>query len=83
MYDKYETTDTNLAAAIVATVGAPLVSLDRSDPGNILLGFSKEDVQDELVEAYWKGHLRVEPLIFAAAQRYIAREIHDGFTGEY
>jgi galactose mutarotase-like enzyme len=82
MYEKFETSDANLAAAIVATVGAPLVSLDRSDPGNILLGFNRDDVTDELVESYWNGQLRVEPQVFAAAQRYIARETHGGFTGE-
>ncbi len=83
MHEKFETTDITLAAVLVATVGAPLVSLDRSDPGNIILGFSREDIAEELVEAYKKGHIRVEPLLFTAAQRYIKSEIHGGFTGEY
>ena len=79
MHEKFETTDITLAATIVATIGAPLVSLDRSDPGNIRLAFSREDVQDELVEAYWKENLRVDPLVFSAAQRYIMEQIHSGF----
>ena len=82
MHEKFETTDVNLATTIVATIGAPLVLLDRSDSLRLVFAFNKEDVPEEFVEAYWNGQLRVEPMIFVAAQRYLSRRIQEGPIGE-
>jgi len=80
--EKFETDDANLAATIVATIGAPLLGYDRCDPMHIKYFFFRDDVPEEFIESYERHDIRVEPAVFALAQRYLFRQTHGGFSGE-
>ena len=82
MKNYFETADHNLAATIISTIGAPVVAIDRSDPYHVRILFHREDVVDEFIDAYFRGDLRIEPLTFSLAQRYLKNRIDDGIIDE-
>lgn len=55
----YQTTDLALATAI--SLWYPIESLDKSNVRQSVFRFKREESLDQLVEAYWRGELQVEP----------------------
>ena len=74
----FETADFDLAATILATIGTPLIGLDRSDPYQVKFLFNRKDIIDEFVDAYWRGDLRVEPVTFSLIRRYLSQRLSEG-----
>ena len=73
----FETADIDLAATILATVGAPLVGVNRNDPFQVRFIFRREEVLPELIEAYNRCDLRVEPVTFCLMRRYLSRRVSE------
>ena len=61
----FETADLDLAATILSTLGAEIVGIERLSSLTPTIIFSRKDVLDEFLEAYWRGELRVEPMMFS------------------
>ena len=77
MKNFYQIPDLNLGATILAVSGINLDSLDRSDPERIRFVFCREEGLDQLLESYWRKELRVEPISFAMAQKYLKNQIYN------
>ncbi|MDD5305918.1 MAG: hypothetical protein PHU25_01220 [Deltaproteobacteria bacterium] len=76
MANYFVTADVDLAATIITTAGSPIADIDRSDPSRPKIRFNREDVIDELVQAYYRGDLRVDPLVFAMVHRFLRFKIN-------
>lgn len=57
--DYYSTPD--LALATVISLSYPVEAIDRQNPHKALFLFKREPGLDQLVEAYWRKELKVEP----------------------
>ena len=57
--DFYQTSDLALATAI--SLWYPIDAIDRTDPRKATFLFKRDEKIDELLEAYWKRELKVEP----------------------
>lgn len=57
--DYYCTSDLALATAI--SLWYPIDAIDRQNPHKATFLFMRDEKLDELLEAYWKRELRVEP----------------------
>jgi hypothetical protein len=77
----YGTTDIDLAATFIAAVDAPLISIDPAETRLCRVVFVRKDVED-VAESYWSGDIRVDPMVFANAQRYLKARIRTGINDE-
>ena len=68
----FETGDLDLAALLIALVDAPLIRIDSTQSEDVRFIFDCEEAE-EIATAYWHGATVVEPLTYAAAQRYLGR----------
>ena len=57
--DFYQTSDLALATAI--SLWYPIDAIDKTDPRKATFLFKRDEKIDELLEAYWKRELKVEP----------------------
>lgn len=57
--DYYSTPD--LALATVISLSYPVEVIDRQNPHKALFLFKREQGLDQLIEAYWRRELTVEP----------------------
>lgn len=57
--DYYTTSDLALATAI--SLCHPIDAIDRQNPRKVSFLFKREDKFEELLEAYWKRELKIEP----------------------
>jgi len=57
--DFYSTSDLALATAI--SLWYPIDAIDKTDPRKATFLFKRDEKIDELLEAYWKRELKVEP----------------------
>lgn len=73
----FETTDFNTAALIISQFGIEPEYLDRSDQSRIKFVFKRIEGLDELLEAYWRKELRIEPLTFTTAQKLLKQQIYN------
>lgn len=55
----YSTSDLSLATAI--SLWCPIEEIDRTNPCKATFLFKKDEKFNELVEAYWKRELKIEP----------------------
>jgi hypothetical protein len=78
----FKTADLDLAATILAAIGAPLVGLDQRRPDQVRFIFNRKDVIDEFVEAYLRGDLRVEPMAFSMIRQYLSGRLNDRIADE-
>lgn len=58
----YKTHDLALAGAI--TLWYPLEAIDKQNPTKAEFIFPRDEKLDELIELYWRGELRVNPLAY-------------------
>ena len=60
---KYCTSD----LALVATISLyyPIDSIDKSNPERVIFKFIKDDKFDSLLDQYWDGKLRIDPLRYS------------------
>jgi hypothetical protein len=73
--DYYQTTDLSLSA--VLSLFFPLWAIDRKDPAKVKFLFNRDEKLDEIVGAYWRGELKVEPLSYFNAIKNIKSRIHE------
>lgn len=66
----FETADFVLAATIIATTGVQPVRVEGS-PGQARYLFDETQELQALTEAFRAGNVRVEPMVFCLAQRYL------------
>lgn len=57
--DYYVCSDLALVTAI--SLWYPIESIDRHDPRKARFLFKRDDNLNQLIEAYWRGELKVEP----------------------
>ena len=76
MNDNYQTTDLNLAAVIISLTGLPLIGLNRSHPKKVTFLFERAEGLDEIIGAYWRRELQIEPLSLILAQQYLKDQIY-------
>lgn len=72
--DFYKTADLALAAAI--SLFYPIEAINRQNPRKAQFVFKREGGLDELIEAYWKGELRVNPQAYFNALRIIKARLY-------
>jgi len=60
--DYYTTSDLGLASAI--SLFYPLELIDKTFPSKAKFMFRRNDGLDEVVQAYWKRELQVDPLSY-------------------
>ena len=65
MEDHFSTSDISLAATIIATLGVQLIEVRTDEFGDLRFIFPKAGIPEEFIEAYNRGDLRVEPLVFS------------------
>lgn len=70
----FRTGDLSLAATLLS-LGFSLVSLDTTDPSRVIFEFSSDAKLNEVVSAFWKGSLVVEPKTFWNTQRELKARI--------
>jgi len=79
MQPPFKTADSILAATIISTVGATLLGIDTSEPTRVKYIFVGDAVPDGFVNAYERGEVRVDPVMFCLAQNYLRQKIDRGF----
>lgn len=57
--DYYATSDLALATAI--SLSYPIEVIDRQNPTKAQFLFKRDSGLDQLIEAYWKGELKINP----------------------
>lgn len=60
--DYYSSAD--LALVTVLSLFYPIDSIDRQNPYKATFLFKRDAQLDQLIESYWKGELRVNPLAY-------------------
>ena len=68
--EHYRTADVTLAAVILSITSAHLLLVDRKKEEAEFV-FFRDDVPEEIVEAYERGDLRIEPVTFSMVLRYV------------
>ena len=76
MKEKYRTGDITLAAVILSVTSAHLISVERKD-GEAIFTFWKSDVPEEVITAYNKGDLRIEPVAYSMVFRFLVFKVRD------
>lgn len=71
----FETTDLGLAATIV-TLGYELESLDRDNPSRVRFVFKRLGDLDEVVQAYWRNELTINPLAYFGNVKLMKNRIY-------
>lgn len=77
MSSYFETTDLNTSALIISVLGKEPEYLDRSEPDRIKFVFKRIEGLDELLESYWRKELKIEPISFATAQKFLKQQIYN------
>ena len=72
----YATSDLGLAAYLHA-LGHRLEKLDRVDPRRVQFCFEASEELAEVVDKYWKGTARVQPLELLTSQRVLKHRLYD------
>jgi hypothetical protein len=70
----YTTADLALASAVF--LHFPLEAIDRQNPKKSLFVFKRDSQLDELIEAFWRGELKVEPQAYFSALRNIKARLY-------
>ncbi len=69
-------TTTDLALAAVLSLWHPLHSIDKTNPRQSIFRFEPNTELGELVAAYWRGELQVEPQSFFNQLRIIKARLY-------
>lgn len=74
--DYYSTSDLALAAAL--SLFCPVDSIDRQNPHKAFFLFKKDKTLEELIEAYWKGEIKVNPSTYFNQLKIIKARLYEG-----
>lgn len=72
--DFYSSSD--LALVNTISLWYPIEAIDRSDPNKALFLFRRDENLDQLLEAYWKRELKVEPQAYFAQLKAIKSRLY-------
>ena len=72
--DFYQTADLALAAAI--SIFVPLEAIDKTDSRRAYFIFSQSEELEELVSAFWRKELKVEPQAYFDQLRAIKTRLY-------
>ena len=75
MQEHFITEDAVLAAVILTLLNTHIISVDRENTQSPKFTFPQKDIIEEFVEAYERGDLRVEPVIFSLTLASLADRI--------
>jgi hypothetical protein len=73
--DYYSTSDFALATAI--SFWYPIEAIDKTNPQKAQFFFKRNKELDELIEAYWRGELKVEPQNYFNQLRNIKSRLYE------
>lgn len=73
--DYYSTSD--LALATTLSLFYPVDTIDRQNPHKALFLFKKDSDLDQLVEAYWKGEVKVNPATYFQQLKIIKARLYE------
>lgn len=73
--DYYSTNDLSLAAVI--SLHYPLWTIDKNNPQKAQFLFKREGGLDDLVEAFWRRELKVEPLAYFQQLKVIKSQLYE------
>lgn len=73
--DYYSTSDLALATAI--SLYYPLEVVDRTNPHKAQFLFKRNEQLDQLIEAYWKGELKVNPATYFQQLKIIKARLYE------
>ena len=62
-YKNYYATS-NLDLATVISLSYPLESIDKTNPYKAIFLFARDENLDQLIETYWRGELRINPITY-------------------
>ena len=74
IYTYYESTDLHLIATI--SLFYPIESIDKRDPKRVVFRFAKDDKFDALINRYWNGKLKLDPLRYSQNLKALRNRIH-------
>jgi hypothetical protein len=75
MEPPFKTADSILAATIIASVGAILLGIDTIERTRVKYIFAGDSIPDGLIDAYERGDVRVDPVMFCLAQNYLRQQV--------
>ena len=70
-----KTSDICLATTI--SLWYPLDSIERTGESKVVFLFKRDEQLDELVQAYWRKELKVEPQSYFSALKFLKNRIHE------
>lgn len=72
--NSYSTSD--LALATTISLFYPVEALDRQNPHKAQFLFKRNEELDQLIEAYWKGELKVNPAAYFQQLKIIKSRLY-------
>lgn len=74
--DYYSTSDLALASALALYY--PLEAIDKTqNPYKAIFLFKKDGQLDQLIEAYWRGEMKVNPLLYFNQLKLIKSRLYE------
>ncbi len=73
--DYYSTSDLSLAAAL--SLHYPIEAIDRQNPQKAQFLFKRDEHLNQLIETYWKGELRVNPVAYFNQLKTIKARLYE------
>jgi hypothetical protein len=74
-YPPFETSSLPLATTLTC-LGITLDSVIKSNSGKAVFVFSQTPELNQILESFWRKDLRIEPITFFEAQRYLKSRIY-------
>lgn len=74
----YFTSSEFALCAALLTLGFSLDSLDKTNPQKALFVFKRSSDLDKTIQVFWNKQLKVEPISFFEAQRFLKSRIYGG-----
>lgn len=73
--DYYSTSD--LALATTLSLFYPIEAIDRQDPHKAQFLFKRNEELNQLIEAYWRGELKVNPATYFNQLKIIKARLYE------
>lgn len=71
----YESSDLSLATTL--SLYYPLEAIDRKNPQKALFIFKRDQQMDKLIEAYWRGEIKVNPQEYFNALKNMKSRLYE------
>lgn len=68
-------TSSDFPLVVSLSLFAPIINLEASHPDRIIFAFEYTDKLTKLIESYWRGKLRIEPLRFYSQQKIVKNRL--------